>query len=57
MNESLVSLQARLAALESIHDWSYEFSDDHRVWTAGRDRAAQMAAIRRQIFIATVSGE
>jgi len=31
MNENLVNLERLL----QFHDWSYEFSDDHRVWKRG----------------------
>ena len=40
MNETLVILEKLLKE----HDWSYEFSDDHRVWkrgTAERDAINQ----------------
>ena len=33
MNENLVNLDQLLKS----HDWSYEFSDDHRVWKRGTD--------------------
>ena len=33
MNEPLAVLEKLLKA----HDWSYEFSDDHRVWQRGRE--------------------
>ena len=33
MNEPLVVLEKLL----QTHDWSYEFSDDHRVWKRGTD--------------------
>jgi hypothetical protein len=33
MNENLVNLDRLL----QFHDWSYEFSDDHRVWKRGTD--------------------
>ena len=41
MNESLVTLEKLLKA----HDWSYEFSDDHRVWKRG---TAERAAINQE---------
>ena len=31
MNENLVNLDRLL----QFHDWTYEFSDDHRVWKRG----------------------
>ena len=40
MNDTLVNLERLL----QFHDWSYEFSDDHRVWkrgTAERDAINQ----------------
>lgn len=26
----------------SMHDWFYDYSDDHRVWTAGRDNQQRL---------------
>ena len=34
-----------LENLLSKHDWYYEYSDDHRAWSKGRDQAEE---IRRQ---------
>jgi len=27
------------------HDWFYQYSDDHRAWTKGRDEAGRLQAI------------
>ena len=27
------------------HDWYYEYSDDHRAWTKGRDNGRRLQAI------------
>lgn len=40
-----------LEYLENIlskHDWFYDYSDDHRAWSKGRDQADE---IRRQVDI------
>lgn len=29
------------------HDWTYEYSDDHRVWTAGRRAREALVAKQR----------
>lgn len=30
------------------HDWYYEYSDDHRVWTRGRDNSRKLQAIAQE---------
>lgn len=46
MNEHLVTLDRLL----SFHDWYYDYSDDHSVWSRGqRERAAILAEQRRVI--------
>ena len=30
------------------HDWYYEYSDDHRVWTNGRDNLARIRQIAKE---------
>lgn len=39
---------AYIAALQS-HDWTYEYSDDHRVWTKGNAERATLVSMRRQL--------
>lgn len=41
-------LQAYIAALRS-HDWAFEYSDDHRVWRAGKDSLEALREMHRQI--------
>ncbi len=46
-----MSIHPDLTTLESLlktHDWYYQYSDDHRVWTKGRERADE---IQRQLSI------
>jgi hypothetical protein len=46
MNENLVTLDRLLA----FHDWYYDYSDDHSVWTRGvRERDAINAEQKRLI--------
>lgn len=33
----------------SSHDWSYEYSDDHSVWSRGRDERQRLSAQARQL--------
>ena len=39
----------RLNRLLSHFDWYYEYSDDHRVWTAGKKRADEVTALVREL--------
>ena len=46
MNEHLVTLDRLL----SFHDWYYDYSDDHSVWSRGqRERVAILTEQRRVI--------
>ena len=29
-----------------MHDWGYDFADDHRVWTMGRDSLNALRAVQ-----------
>jgi len=29
------------------HDWFYDYSDDHRVWTAGKNSFAQLKEMQK----------
>lgn len=31
------------------HDWAYQFSDDHSVWSRGKESARQIQLLRREI--------
>tara|TARA_X000000950_G_scaffold283858_2_gene385667 strand:+ start:1888 stop:2121 length:234 start_codon:yes stop_codon:yes gene_type:complete len=31
------------------HDWYYDYSDDHRVWTKGRENLKRIQAIAQEI--------
>ena len=31
-----------------FHDWFFDFSDDHSVWTRGRDEKASLVAMGKQ---------
>lgn len=31
------------------HDWSHEFSDEHRVWKAGRESLAKITEMQKDI--------
>lgn len=45
---NIISMDTSLEALESkcrVHDWYYNYSDDHRVWSAGYDRKREINAI------------
>lgn len=42
------ALDAYIAALKS-QDWLYEYSDDHRAWTAGKDAMHALRAAQRQL--------
>ena len=33
--------------LLKAHDWTYNYSDDHRVWTKGREQANNIAKARK----------
>ena len=39
----------RYQTLLQKHDWHYQYSDDHRVWTRGRDEAAAIADLKRKV--------
>lgn len=42
----------RLEELEKvlqIHDWYYEYSDDHRVWCKGRDQNNAIMSLRKEL--------
>ena len=41
MNEKYISLMKRLQR----HDWYYAYSDDHRVWTAGRNEEQKLRGL------------
>ena len=42
-------LEAKLRELESQFDPSYEYSDDHSVWTRNRDMSHRIQSIRRRL--------
>lgn len=46
LNGGLADLPTYIVALKR-HDWSYQYSDDHTVWSRGRDRQAQLEAARK----------
>jgi hypothetical protein len=33
--------------LLKAHDWTYNYSDDHRAWTKGREQANKIANARK----------
>lgn len=33
------------------HDWYYMYSDDHKVWQRGREAAARIEEMRRELDI------
>jgi len=41
-------LAAYISALKS-HDWSFEWSDDHRVWRAGKDSLEALRSAQKFI--------
>ncbi len=41
-----MTLEQYIAALKA-HDWYYEYSDDHRIWTEGRDHKAKIREGRK----------
>lgn len=43
-----MTLDEYVAALKS-QDWSYEYSDDHRAWQAGRDAMHLLRETQRRI--------
>ena len=48
MSENLETLIEEYKRLLSNHDWSYEFSDDYRVWKRGlaeREKLNKMAKV------------
>lgn len=45
---NILSIEVSLEALENkckVHDWYYNYSDDHRVWSRGFDRYRQINAL------------
>jgi hypothetical protein len=42
-----MTLDEYTAALKR-HDWFYEYSDDHKVWTRGREQARALNAARQE---------
>lgn len=45
---NIISMDTSLQALESkcrAHDWFYNYSDDHRAWSAGYDSKREINAI------------
>ena len=46
MNEPLATLEKLLKA----HDWSYEFSDDHRVWQRGREERSAIDQEQKRLI-------
>ena len=46
--EAAIKRAAYVSALVKM-DWSYEFSDDGRVWAAGRDALAALRAMQAEI--------
>jgi hypothetical protein len=43
-----MTLDQYIAQLKA-HDWFYEYSDDHRVWQAGRDVIEQLRQAQRTL--------
>lgn len=39
------TVETYLALLHS-HDWNYEFSDDHSVWTRGREQEKRLMDLK-----------
>lgn len=46
MNAHLITLDRLL----QIHDWQYEFSDDHRVWQRGVDQWDSIKQEQKRLF-------
>jgi hypothetical protein len=49
---NILSFDASLEALENecrVHDWYYNYSDDHRVWSRGHDRYKKINAILEKL--------
>ena len=46
MNEALINLDRLLA----IHDWYYNYSDDHSVWTRGLSERDAINAEQRRLI-------
>ena len=46
MNHKLNTLEEMLAR----HDWHYEYSDDHSVWTQGRDQRAAINTEQKRLI-------
>lgn len=40
--ESIESAFASLEQHMKVHDWYYDYSDDHRVWTRGHNERSQI---------------
>lgn len=40
---------AEYVSLLSRHDWFYQYSDDHQAWNKGRESAARLTGLRRQL--------
>lgn len=45
MNEKLEKLESLLKS----HDWFYEYSDDHRVWTKGHNQYQKILSAIREL--------
>ena len=42
-------MRAEFANKLKTHDWYYGYSDDHRVWTRGRDAAARLRRTHKEL--------
>lgn len=49
MAKTQEEMRSELIALLRSHDWSYEYSDDHGVYTAGRIQQQKIRDLIRQV--------
>lgn len=47
--ETTTSPHDEYVSLLKRHDWSYQYSDDYNAYSAGRDEAAHLAAMKARL--------
>lgn len=45
----LIALQQEYRTLLQSHDWYYDYSDDHSVWTRGRNQHVKLQELARKV--------
>lgn len=53
MSELLVELEGLLRT----HDWTYQYSDDHRAWTKGNNESQAIRLLRQKCAAAGLEAE